>query len=106
MKYREENSLVRNDFLDVVTQMKFAPEDTNLSEDTVTAHAISFFVDGFETSSITLSFTIYEIAANLNVQEELRNEINNVLKKYNDVLNYEAIQEMAYLDRVLSGKKL
>lgn len=83
--------------------MKFKPNEPALGEDDITAHAISFFGDGFETSSVALSFALYSLATNLGVQEKLRNEIYEVLKRNNGNLTYEAIQSMHYLDCVLSG---
>ncbi|KAK9737688.1 Cytochrome P450 [Popillia japonica] len=102
LNYRKENHLVRNDFLDVITQMKLKPDDPPLQDDDITAHAISFFADGFETSSIALSFALYNLAANLSVQEKLRNEINEVIRKNGGTVSYESIQNMNYLDCVLS----
>ncbi|GJQ70346.1 hypothetical protein Trydic_g22780 [Trypoxylus dichotomus] len=102
LKYRKENEIIRNDFLDVITQMKFKPSDSPLGEDDITAHAISFFGDGFETSSIALSFTLYNIARHLNVQEKLRSEIENAIKNNEGNLTHETVQSMTYLDCVLS----
>lgn len=83
--------------------MKLKPDDPPLQDDDITAHAISFFADGFETSSIALSFALYNLAANLSVQEKLRNEINEVIRKNGGTVSYESIQNMNYLDCVLSG---
>ncbi|KRT83904.1 cytochrome P450, partial [Oryctes borbonicus] len=102
LKYRKDNKIVRNDFLDVVTQMKFKSDDPPLDEDDITAHAISFFGDGFETSSIALSFTLYNLAANLDVQEKLRDEIHKTIESNDGELTYESVQSMTYLDCVLS----
>ncbi|KAJ8935300.1 hypothetical protein NQ318_015334 [Aromia moschata] len=50
LKYRRENNVVRNDFLDSMKQIsETTPSFTELD---IAAHAASFFVDGFETSSI------------------------------------------------------
>lgn len=87
-------------------QIKNKPDEPPLTDEDVVAKAISFFSDGFETSSIALSFTLYDLAANHDVQAKLRNEIHEVLKKYGGKLCYEAIQDMNYLDRVFSGSVL
>lgn len=70
----------------------------------LTAQAIAFFGDGFETSSTALGFTIFELAMNSDEQEKLREEVDNVLEKYDGKMCYEALQEMHYMDRVLAGK--
>jgi hypothetical protein len=38
------------------------------------------------------------------MQEQLREEIDVVLKRHEGKITYEAIQEMEYLDKVVSGK--
>lgn len=83
--------------------MKFKPGEPPLSFDDITAHAVSFFGDGFETSSITISFLLYDMAANIDAQEQLRSEINEIILKHGGSLTYDAIQEMTFLDRALSG---
>lgn len=64
---------------------------------------MTFYADGFETSSIALSFTLFEIATNPHVQKKLQKEIDSILEKHERELTYDAIQEMDYLDMVLSG---
>lgn len=67
------------------------------------AQCFVFFVAGFETSSGTLTFALYEVAKNGKVQDKLFNEIDSVLQ--GNELNYERLQTMSYLDQVVSGKK-
>lgn len=69
----------------------------------VIAQAMTFYADGFETSSIALSFSLYEIASNKHVQEKLQQEIETVLAKYGGEITYDAVQEMTYLECVLCG---
>ncbi|XP_068081311.1 cytochrome P450 6k1 [Anabrus simplex] len=115
VSYREENNVIRNDYLNMLVQIKNKgriDDDTSIirvggvnleyTEEDITAHALTFFIDGFETSSVALSFALYELALNPEVQTKLRMEVDSVLKKHNGKLCYEAIQEMIYLDMVLS----
>ena len=63
-----------------------------------------FFAAAFETSATTMTFCLYELALNLDIQDRLRDEIDTVLKKHGDSVTYEGIQEMKYLDKIISGK--
>jgi cytochrome P450 family 6 len=64
----------------------------------LTAQAYVFFLAGFETSSTTMTLALYEIARHPDVQEKLRQEINEILDKHNDQLRYNGIVELTYTD--------
>jgi cytochrome P450 family 6 len=69
------------------------------------AQAFVFLIAGYETSASTLSFALYELALHPEIQHRLRVEIMQVLKKHDGKLTYDGMQEMLYLDRVVSGEK-
>jgi len=69
------------------------------------AQSLAFLLAGFETSGSTLSFALYELALHPEIQQELRAEILQVLSKYDGKLTYDGIQDMLYLDRVVSGEE-
>lgn len=54
---------------------------SELEGDALVAQAAVFFTGGFETSSSTMSFTLYELAMNPEIQTKLREEILDTLKK-------------------------
>jgi len=62
-----------------------------------------FFFAGFETSSLTLSNTLYELALNQKIQDSLREEIDEVYTKHEGDLTYDTIKKMNYLDKVVKG---
>ncbi|CAH0553970.1 unnamed protein product [Brassicogethes aeneus] len=100
--YREKNNVQRPDFLQSMMQLKDSTKDFD-PEDMV-AHAASFFGDGYETSSIVMSFLLYEIAKHPEVQDKLRQEINDTMDGNGGKLTYDVIMEMEYLDACLNGK--
>lgn len=74
-----------------------------MKDDKLVAQAAIFFSAGFESSSSLMSFTLYELCFNREIQSRLRNEIKSVLAKNNGELTYETLQEMNYLDMVCAG---
>lgn len=88
IKYREDNNIEREDYMNYLIKLK---KKTGLSDLEVTSHGISFFIDGFETSSAAMSLVLYELGKNLEVQEKLRSEIKNSEIPY----------ECSYLDQVI-----
>lgn len=115
VEYREANKIQRNDFLDLLIQIKnqgsLENDDNGQIEkktkvemdlNTMTAQCLLFFVAGFETSSLTLTYTLYELALNTDIQQKLQKEIDTVLEKHSGQVTYEALQEMPYMDKVVS----
>ncbi|KAH0818822.1 hypothetical protein GEV33_003969 [Tenebrio molitor] len=76
-------------------------EEKALTLNELSAQAFVFFIAGFETSSTTMTFALYEIATNPDVQEKLRKEINSVLANHEGKLTYAAMMEMSYMEKVL-----
>jgi len=65
----------------------------------------AFLFAGRESSTSTLSFALYELALKPEIQQSMRAEILQVLSKHDGKLTYDGIQEMSYMDRVLSGEE-
>lgn len=110
--YRKSNNITRNDFLQLLINLKDNNKNvdvTSKNEDGLTmeelaAQAFVFFLAGFETSSTLMTYCLYELSLNLDVQDKLRNEINDTLKKYNGEITYEALMDMTYMQQVIDGK--
>ncbi|CAH1401480.1 unnamed protein product [Nezara viridula] len=106
MKQRTEANYGRNDFLQLMMQLRdasgadIAKNDIELNDQVIAAQAFVFFLAGFETSSTTLSYCLYELAKNRQCQEAVFNEIQEVMKKHGE-LSYEAVSDMIYLEQVL-----
>ena len=61
-----------------------------LSTGQIVANSVEFLVGGYETTSATLAFTTYLLAANPEVQERLANEIHSYFAEnpVSDVCGY------------------
>lgn len=101
--FRENNNVHRDDFMDLLIALKKRDSDL-FNLEVIAAQAFVFFLAGFETSSTTMMFALYELAMNVDIQQKLRNEIEAVLSKHNGQLTYEAIMDMKYLEQVINGK--
>lgn len=125
INYREQNNIYRKDFMHLLIQLKNQGkltdseslleepllngdakdyQMTNLTIEEIAAQSFVFFLAGFETSSTTMTFCLYELATNQEIQLKLREEVHAVLEKYNGELSYEGIMEMTYMDKVINGK--
>ncbi|CAD7079479.1 unnamed protein product [Hermetia illucens] len=98
--YREKNNIRRNDFMDLLIQLKNHAKIDGDDHESIESQIIEkrtfkelavqafiFFLGGFETSSSTLTLALYELAKNQDVQEKCRVEINHVLEKYKGELS-------------------
>lgn len=69
------------------------------------SNAFIFFVAGFETTASTMSYCLYELALNQDIQVELREQIKQTLNENDGKLTYDIVKDnMKYLDMVLNGK--
>lgn len=102
VEYREKNNVVKNDFMNILMELR-KNKETALTIEEIAAQCFLFFAAGFETSSSTMGFCLFELALNQDVQEKARSEIIDVLKKYNGVLTYECMKEMRYLEQCVKG---
>lgn len=119
LKYREEHCVIRNDFFQLLVQLRNSSTvemndqwhtvikgDENqktMSLNEVAAQTFIFFAAGFETSSSTLTYCLYELARNQDVQGKLHNEIDGILERNNGHISYECLSEMKYLECCIDG---
>jgi len=99
---REREDIRRNDFMDILLDLKKQENGKVLTVEQLAAQVFVFFVAGFETSSSNMSYALFELAKNPAVQEKLRLEISEVIAKHGE-LTYEAMLDMPYLDQTITG---
>ncbi|KAJ8979338.1 hypothetical protein NQ317_006974 [Molorchus minor] len=84
IKERQTHDIKRNDFVDLLLQLKenFSENTKNTHFDThsMVSQAITFFVAGFETTSNAVAFALYELCLRQDCQDKLREEIEKIYK--------------------------
>ncbi len=73
--------------------------DTNF----ISAQCILFFTAGYETTSNTLSFALFELAQNPKIQKKAQTEIDEILEKRDGRVTYELLKEFRYVDQIVDG---
>lgn len=120
LEYREKNNVVRKDFFQLLIQLrntgtvqlddqwetviKADESQKSLTINEIAAQTFIFFAAGFETSSTTLSFCLYELAKNQEIQQRVHEEIDRVLAEHGGELTYESLAEMKYLGWCFDGQ--
>ncbi|XP_058459055.1 probable cytochrome P450 6a14 [Malaya genurostris] len=109
VEYREKNNVQQNDFMSLLMQLKDpGPESDEsknqqgyLSIEEIAAQAFMFFLAGFETSSTTMSFCLYELSVNAKLQERARESVLLSIEKHGS-MNYDAIRDMQFLEQCIN----
>lgn len=97
LKQREKNPDQRNDFIKLLLKLR---ETVSLGLEEMAAESFIFFSGGFETSSSSLTFFLYELALHPEIQQKLRNEIQAGLNENDGKLSYDLLFGFQYLDMV------
>ncbi|XP_052739041.1 cytochrome P450 6B5 [Bicyclus anynana] len=110
---REKTQSSTNDFVDLILTWKkskvltgdsLSNEKTGgkktitleVNDELLVSQCIGLFAAGFETTSTTLSFVLYEIAKNQDVQLKVIKEVDSYFEK-NDTIQYECVNELPYI---------
>nr|CAI5826710.1 unnamed protein product [Callosobruchus analis] len=107
IEYRMKNNVVRKDFLQSLIELRahdqqdHKKDGKSLTMDEIAAQSFIFFIAGFETSSTTMTFALYELATHPEIQEKAREEILQVLKRHDNKFSYDAVNELVYLKQVI-----
>uniref|UniRef100_A0A6V7I4F0 Cytochrome P450 n=1 Tax=Bracon brevicornis TaxID=1563983 RepID=A0A6V7I4F0_9HYME len=94
---REKEATPRNDVLQHISEYL---KEKGMDKDELAAHSFSFFIEQYETSSLTMSFIMYFTAKYPEVQEKMRAEVDEIMRKYGTTSSYEAINDMTYIEQV------
>lgn len=97
LEHREKSKVERNDFVSMLLALKDSFTPTELA-----AESFVVYAGGFETSSTLVTFTLYELALNPDIQERLRDEIRQMLQDNNGILSYEQLLSAKYLSQIIN----
>ncbi|XP_045448676.1 cytochrome P450 9e2-like [Melitaea cinxia] len=73
-----------------------------LTDFDLVSQAVSFFANGYDTVSSTLSFALHELALQPEIQERLAQEIKLEHARQGNKVTLQSIQNMEYMDMVIS----
>uniref|UniRef100_A0A8C6DSX8 unspecific monooxygenase n=1 Tax=Moschus moschiferus TaxID=68415 RepID=A0A8C6DSX8_MOSMO len=99
----KDNQQPRVDFLQLMINSQNSKETDNhkaLSDQELIAQSIIFIFGGYETTSNTLSFIMYELATHPDVQQKLQEEIDATFPN-KAAPTYDVLAQMEYLDMVV-----
>ncbi|XP_014599468.1 PREDICTED: cytochrome P450 9e2-like [Polistes canadensis] len=99
IKTRQDNGINRPDMIQLMMESR---DKMQLTYDDMTSQAFLFFLAGSDATSTFMSFFTYELALNTEVQNKLRDEIDECLKLTNGKPTYDVIMNMKYLDAVIN----
>lgn len=97
IRHRSENEIKQDDFLTYTIALK---DKKNLDDLEAASHCVTLFLDGYETTSVTLHHALHEIACNKKAQARLRKEINDALGDDESFFTYDKLLELPYLNQV------
>lgn len=122
IEHREKNNITRKDMIQFLIQLRntgtintddsvWDVETTatalkNMSIEQCAAQVFLFYVAGFDSTSSTTAFTLFELARNRAIYQRLQAEIDETLTRHDGQLTYECVQEMQYLDMCVMGKSM
>lgn len=111
IKQRETSNVVRNDFLNMLIQLKnkgsidggISTETRKLTLGQCIAQSFIFLIGGAEPNSSAITYVLLELGNHLDIQERLRKEVLSITQVSRGEITYDNLQEMAYLNQVVNG---
>ncbi|KAF2879308.1 hypothetical protein ILUMI_26863 [Ignelater luminosus] len=102
LQERESNNYKRNDLIDTLIHIRktWVEDSIKYEGDRVVAQAGQFFSASFETISGAISFALYELCLNKDIQNRVRSEVLSVLTN-DDSFTFDKINNMKYLQAIV-----
>ncbi|XP_050085342.1 probable cytochrome P450 6a14 [Anopheles aquasalis] len=99
--FRGNRNEQREDLLQRFLQLSDENGKPLLKEDEVAAEVLLFFAAGYESTSVMVAYCLDQLARNPEIQERARECALEARAKHGG-LNYEALQDMQYIDQCLA----
>lgn len=124
MEFREKHNVSRKDFIQLLMELRKTGKITDDNTETeksanakdnskefmtmeqCAAQVGLFYLAGFDTTASAIAYCLFELSKNAELMERLHVEIDEVLARHNDVLSYDVINEMTFLDHCILGEIL
>ncbi|CAN7975532.1 unnamed protein product, partial [Ixodes persulcatus] len=74
----------------------------SLTQDEALSQCVLFFTAGFETTSTTIAFAVYQLALCPDIQDRLRQEVDDCFAKHGPEPSLDAVSKLEYLHCVVS----
>lgn len=112
VKYREENSVVRKDFFNLLMELMKKDRDNcngtvqntemKMTLELMAAQCFIFFLAGFDTSSGILGHCLLELSKQPQYQEKLRDEVRRAVREIGiGEITYDILNKIPYMDQVV-----
>ncbi|XP_012230909.2 cytochrome P450 9e2-like [Linepithema humile] len=99
---REKHGIIRPDMIHLLMQALDKENSHKMTLDDIVSQAFIFFLAGFDTSATLMCFIAHELAVNRDIQDRLREEVEQHFSEENDTISYESLSKMVYMDMVVS----
>ncbi|KAL9914016.1 putative cytochrome P450 6u1 isoform 1-T5 [Glossina fuscipes fuscipes] len=99
LKERAKLKSVPYDFLRIWSENRFP---CKMNDNEIAGQAFSFLWAGLEACNSIVALCLYELAFQPKLQEKARKEVRKVLKKYENCMRHEMLNELVYLKQLLN----
>lgn len=127
MEHREANNVSRKDFIQLLMELrktgKVSGDEGGVAAETseslttpahynagktftieqCAAQVALFYLAGFDTTASAISYCLYELSRKPQLMKRAQREIDQIMSKHNDVITYEMVKEMSYLELCVRG---
>ncbi|XP_066153403.1 probable cytochrome P450 6a23 [Euwallacea fornicatus] len=107
MEYRQKHNVYRKDFMHFLLELRNkstsikSEDQATLTDDEILAQCFIFLVAGFDTSATTMTCALYELARKQDIQDQMREEMREILKKHGGKMTYEGLKELELTEKVI-----